>query len=91
MSGRERLAELTDRWRRRHEARRPPFADRPPAPPEREALAACAFPYRSVSPAAYVAGHGAEMTGFTFDEERCADPELDDWLVEVGRLLRARR
>lgn len=91
MRRRERLADLTDRWRRRRDARRPAFADRPPAPPEREALAARAFPYRSVSPAAYVAAHGTEMAGFTYDEERCADPELDAWLVEVGRLLRGTR
>jgi hypothetical protein len=31
------------------------------------------------------------MIGFTYDEARCADPELDAWLLEVGRLLRERR
>lgn len=61
------------------------------ANPEREALAARAFPFRSIDPAAYVAAHGAAMTGFTYDEARCADPELDGWLIEVGRLLRSRR
>ena len=87
---RDRLDELTDRWRARHDARRV-GPSRPPANPEREALAARAFPYRSESPADYVAAHGADMVGFTYDEARYADPELDAWLLEVGRLLRARR
>ena len=88
---RERIDELTDRWRRRHEARRPSPADRSPAPPEREALAARAFPFRTVTPAAYVAEHGAAMTAFTYDDDRYADPALDTWLLEVGRLLREAR
>lgn len=83
------LDELTDRWRARHDARRP--SHRPAAEPEREALASRAFPYRSTSPAAYVAEHGADMIGFTYDEASYADPELDAWLREVGRLLRERR
>jgi hypothetical protein len=87
----KRLEELAARWRERHDARRPSPAERPPADPEREALAARAFPYRTVSPAEYVAEHGDAMVGFTFDEARCADSELDAWLLEVGRLLRARR
>jgi hypothetical protein len=91
MTRRERLDELTDRWRQRHAARRPSVAERPPAAPEREALAAGAFPYRSMTPAAYVAEHGDAMTAFTYDDERYTDPELDAWLVEVGRLLRERR
>jgi hypothetical protein len=85
---RERIDELTDRWRRRHDARRPAPGDRPPAPLEREAMAARAFPFRTTTPAAYVAKHGAAMTAFTYDDERCADPALDEWLLEVGRLLR---
>jgi hypothetical protein len=85
---RERIDELTDRWRRRHEARRPSPADRPIARSEREALAARAFPFRTMTPAAYVAEHGAAMTAFTYDDERYADPALDAWLLEVGRLLR---
>jgi len=89
MSRRERLAVLTDRWRRRHDDRK--GGRRPPADPDREALAARAFPFRSQSPVTYVAEHGADMIGFTYDDERYADPELDAWLVEVGRLLRARR
>lgn len=89
MSRRERLEALTDRWRRRHDARRP--EERPVADPSREALAASAFPFRTQSPGAYVAAHGAEMIGFTYDDERYADPQLDAWLAEVGRLLRARR
>ena len=39
MTRRERLADLNDRWRRRRERRRPSPGDRPPAGPEREALA----------------------------------------------------
>lgn len=89
MSRRERLAVLTDRWRRRHDDDR--GAVRQPASPAREARAASAFPIHSQSPAAYVAEHGAHMIGFTYDDERYADPDLDAWLVEVGRLLRARR
>lgn len=88
---RERIDQLTDRWRRRHEARRPAPADRAPASPEREALAARAFPFRTTSPAAYVAEHGAAMTAFTYDDDRYADAALDAWLLEVGRLLRAAR
>lgn len=60
------------------------------APTEREALAARAFPYRSVSPADYVAAHGRDMVAFTYDDERYVDAELDAWLLEVGRLLRGR-
>ena len=74
-------------------ARRPAPSDdeRPAADPEREALAARAFPFDSVDPAAYVAEHGPSMAAFTYDEARYADPDLDAWLLEVGRLLRARR
>jgi hypothetical protein len=91
MTRRERLADLTDRWRRRRDQRRPSPGDRPPADPEREALAVRAFPYRTEPPASYVAAHGPDMAGFTYDEERYADPALDAWLLEVGRLLRDRR
>jgi hypothetical protein len=44
-----------------------------------------------VAPADYVADHGADMIGFTYDEERYADSDLDAWLLEVGRLLREGR
>lgn len=88
---RERLDHLTDRWRRRHELRRPSEAARPAADPDREALALRSFPYRSVTPAAYVAEHGPAMTAFTYDDARYADADLDAWLLEVGRLLRAER
>lgn len=91
MSRRARLEELTDRWRRRRDARRAAPEDRPLADPDREALAARAFPYRSMTPAAYVAEHGADMTAFSYDDERYADPVLDAWLLELGRLLRAGR
>lgn len=86
---RDRLENLTARWRARHDARR--SEDRHPADPEREALAARAFPFRSVDPAAYVAKHGAAMGAFTYDEALYSDPDLDAWLLEVGRLLRIRR
>ncbi len=54
-------------------------------------MAASSFPYQSTSPGDYVAEHGADMIGFTYDEERYADPILDAWLLDVGRLLRERR
>jgi hypothetical protein len=87
--GGARLDRLTDRWRTRHDARR--GAEREPADTEREALARRAFPYRSMSPAEYVERHGADMSGFTYDDDRYLDSDLDAWLVEVGRLLRQRR
>ena len=64
---------------------------RPPADPEREALASRAFPYRSESPVAYADDHADDMPGFTYDEVAYADPELDAWLVELGEILRRRR
>jgi len=82
---------LTDRWRRRHDLRRPSPAARPPADPEREALAARSFPFRSVTPAEYVAEHREAMPAFTYDDARYADVDLDAWLLEVGTLLRERR
>jgi hypothetical protein len=89
MTRAQRLQELTQRWRRRHDARLP--AERPPAEPDREALAAGVFPFRTESPASYVEAHGADMVGFTYDEVRYVDPDLDAWIAEVGRLLRGRR
>ena len=91
MASSEELTRLTDRWRARHDARRPSTDERPPADPDREVLASRAFPFGSVDPSAYVAEHGSSMTAFTYDEARYADPELDAWLLEVGRLLRLRR
>lgn len=91
MSRRDRLDNLTDRWRTRHDARRPHAGDRPKASFASEYLAARAFPYQTLTPEAYVAEHGAAMTGFTYDDERYADAELDAWLLEVGRLLREER
>jgi hypothetical protein len=85
------LEQLTDRWRRRHDEKRPSVEGRPAADPDREALAAAAFPFRTESPSSYVARHGADMIGFTYDEARYADSDLDAWLVEVGRLLADRR
>ena len=91
MTRREQLERLTDRWRSRHEARRPGPDARPPAEPAREALAARAFPFHTVTPAEYVAAHGTDMTAFTYDEARYTDADLDAWLLEVGRLLREDR
>jgi hypothetical protein len=50
-----------------------------------------AFPYQELTPEEYVERHGDDMVGYTYDEARYSDPELDAWLLEVGRLLRARR
>jgi len=88
MSKRSDLDRLTQRWRERHDARRPADDLRPRVNPGREALARRHFPYRDVTPEAYVAEHGAAMVGFTYDDEAYADPDLDAWLLEVGRLLR---
>jgi hypothetical protein len=89
---RKRLLELTARWRTRRDARRPSAeAPRPVADLERQARAATSFPYRTTSPAEYAARYGADMPGFTYDEYRYDDPELDRWLAELGRELRARR
>jgi hypothetical protein len=91
MSDRRRLTALTNRGRLRHDAARPAPDERPAATPDREELAARGFPFRSTAPSDYVAEHGDEMVGFTYDESRYADPELDAWLLEVGRLLQERR
>ena len=91
MDRRKHLEQLTGRWRARHDARRPLLDDRPPADAAREDLASRAFPFQTVTPAEYVADHGADMTAFTYDEARYADRELDGWLLEVGRLLREGR
>ena len=91
MASRDELTRLTGRWRTRRDARRRSVDDRPASDVEREALALNAFPFRSVTPAAYVAERGQDMIGFTYDEERYTDADLDAWLLEVGRLLRAAR
>jgi hypothetical protein len=88
-SGGQRLDRLTRRWRERHDARRGP--DRPRATGGREALARRGFPYREQTPLEYADAHATEMIGFTYDEESYADPDLDEWLVELGRILRQRR
>jgi hypothetical protein len=90
-SRRARIDRLTARWRSRHEARRTAVASRPAADPDREALAARAFPFRSVSPARYADDHADDMPGFTYDEVSYADPELDAWLLALGEELRRRR
>lgn len=87
---RARLHQLTERWRVRHDAQRA-GQPRPAASAEQEARAASAFPYRQMSPRAYANRYGPDMVGFTYDDVAYADPELDAWLAELGRLLRARR
>ena len=75
-------------------APRPAPRGRPVPParqPGREALARRGFPYEDVTPADYVAEHGADMTGFTYDDESYADADLDAWIVEVGSAARAAR
>lgn len=88
---RQQLDVLTQRWRARREARRDAGGERPPADPERQARATAAFPYRTLSPAAYAEQHGAAMVGFVYDEFSYDDPQLDAWLQELGDLLRQRR
>ena len=90
-TNRTNLDRLTSRWRSRHDLRREGDPFRPRANPGREALARRGFPYRDVTPADYVAEHGADMAGFTYDDETYADPELDAWILEVGELLREQR
>jgi hypothetical protein len=85
------LDRLTRRWQQRHDARRAADPFRPRANPGREALAKRGFPYGDVTPSDYVTERGDEMPGFTYDDESYADPDLDAWIVEVGRLLRERR
>ena len=95
MSRREHIEELTRRWAERHERRgeerRAHGDERPAADEERAARAEAEFPFRSVTPAMYVAQHGPAMTGYTYDDYRYPDPRLQRWVDEVGRLLRQRR
>ncbi len=89
---RQRLDEMTLRWRARHDAQRDAAgAERPPADADRELLARAAFPYREQAPAAYADHHADDMIGFIYDEYAYDDPELDAWLVELGAILRRRR
>jgi hypothetical protein len=94
MARRRRLDELTRRWQeRREDRRRSQTRDGVPrerADPIRSARAASAFPFRRVAPADYVARHGADMVGFTYDDYTYSDAALQAWLDEVGRLLRLR-
>jgi hypothetical protein len=93
VSRHQRLEELTDRWRARHEslrARRDAAGlPRQEADPERLDRARRGFPYRDITPADYVARHGSEMAAYTYDDYAYPDAELQAWLDEVGRLLRA--
>ena len=95
MARSDRLDQLTRRWQARHAARRrhdvEAGLEREPADPVRAARAAAAFPFRRISPADYVARHGAEMTAFTYDDYTYLDADLQAWLDEVGHLLRSRQ
>jgi hypothetical protein len=86
---RERLEQLTDRWRARHEAR-VAQGPRPAADAEREARALAFFPWQSETPAEYAARYGAAMTGYTYDAYTYSDPRLEAWLGELGEILRQR-
>jgi hypothetical protein len=86
---RERLEQLTQRWRARHEARLDAGA-RPPADAERIARAEAFFPWQSETPAEYAARYGAAMTGYTYDAYTYPDATLEAWLVELGEILRDR-
>lgn len=88
----ERLRHLIARWRERSQDRRrsreAAQVPREPADPDRLDRARRLFPYNEMTPAAYVATHGAAMVGYTYDDYEYPDPALQDWLDEVGRLLR---
>lgn len=86
---RDRLEELTNRWRARHEARMAQ-GPRPAADAEREARALAFFPWRTETPAEYAARYGAAMTGYTYDAYTYPDANLESWLVELGEILRQR-
>lgn len=92
MARKRRLDELTRRWQERRDERRRGITrdgvPREAADPVRAARAASAFPFRRMTPADYVARHGADMVGFTYDDYTYADAALQTWLDEVGRLLR---
>lgn len=94
MARKRRLDELTRRWQQRREERRQGMTrdgvPRESADPVRAARAASAFPFRRMAPAEYVARHGSDMAGFTYDDYTYADAALQAWLDEVGRLLRDR-
>ncbi len=95
MNRTSRLNELTARWRTRRAARRGAAAGtgdaREPAEPERLERATRLFPYRTTSPAEYVALHAEAMVAYTYDDYTYPDAQLQAWIDEVGRLLRQRR
>lgn len=86
---RNRLERLTERWRTRHE-KRLATGVRPMADAGREAQATTYFPWRTETPAEYAARYGAAMTGYTYDAYTYRDPGLEEWLRELGSMLRAR-
>lgn len=83
-----RLQTLIDRWQVRHQRRM--ASGRRPADAEREARATALFPWRTETPADYVARHGADMIGYTYDAYTYADRDLEAWLHELGEILRQR-
>ncbi len=86
-SRRQRLDQLTARWRARHEAR-VASEGRPLADAEREARASAVFPWRTQSAADYAATHGSAMVGYTFDDYSYADPALESLSSAQKHLLR---
>jgi hypothetical protein len=94
MSRPRHLNELTNRWRARHAMRRETNARAglapEPADAERFQRALRLFPYLEMSPTEYVQRHGSSMTAYTYDDYTYPDAALQDWLDEVGRLLRLR-
>jgi hypothetical protein len=89
-----RLDRLTERWHARHRAREATRAaagaPRAPADDERAARARARLPWRDVSPADYLARHGADIVAYTYDAYLYEDPELQAWIDELGQLIRAR-
>jgi hypothetical protein len=84
-----------DRWAARRGARPAPatpgsVGGRRLADPEREALVKRRFPYRDMSPAAYLVRYGDAIRVFSFEHEAYRDAELDAWVAELGRLLAER-
>src|SRR5438105_14034198 len=91
MARKRRLDELTRRWQQRRDERRQGMTrdgvPREAADPVRAARAASAFRSRSMTPAEYVARHGSDMVGFTYNAYIHADAAHHARPDELGRLL----
>jgi hypothetical protein len=89
-----RLERLTERWYARHRARERTRAasgtPRPRADVERAERARAQLPWRDATPGDYLARHGAGIVAYTYDAYTYEDPDLQAWIDELGRLLRAR-